>query len=112
MTDRYILRGRKPVPCPDLIAWGRWFQTDERVVARTEVGPLHVSTVFLGLDHSFGYGPPQLFETMIFDGGDDAYQERCSTWEQAEHQHRIAVALAIIQQEEAEALTQKVMEKR
>lgn len=25
-----------------------------------------VSTVFLGIDHSFGFGPPLLFETMVF----------------------------------------------
>src|SRR6187401_652293 len=32
-----------------------------------------VSTVFLGLDHSWGHGPPLLYETMVFDpGGDEA----------------------------------------
>ena len=49
------------------------------------IGPLWVSTVFLGLDHR--HGDPLLFETMIFDGGKDDYQVRTSTWGQAEAAH-------------------------
>jgi hypothetical protein len=30
-------------------------------------GGLRVSTVWLGLDHGFGDGPPLIFETMVFD---------------------------------------------
>lgn len=52
----------------------------------------HVSTVFLGLNHGWGDGPPLLFETMVFDGPCDGDQERCSTWEQAEAQHASVVA--------------------
>lgn len=40
-----------------------------RRVAWDAVGDLGVSTVWLGLDHSFGIGPPLIFETMIFEGG-------------------------------------------
>jgi hypothetical protein len=35
-------------------------------VAETQIGPYWVSTVWLGLDHQFGQGPPLLFETMVF----------------------------------------------
>lgn len=35
-------------------------------VALTQVGPYMVSTVWLGLDHSFGAGDPLIFETMVF----------------------------------------------
>lgn len=35
-------------------------------VAETDVGPYWVSTVWLGLDYSFGHGPPLIFETMVF----------------------------------------------
>lgn len=31
---------------------------------------VNVSTVFLAIDHAFGDGPPVLYETMIFGGGD------------------------------------------
>jgi hypothetical protein len=54
-----------------------------------------VSTVFIGLDHNFGGGAaPMLFETMIFDGGEDDYQTRCATWDEAEQMHAEAVRIA------------------
>jgi len=94
MSGRYILDGKSPVPCDDLIEWARWFETAERHVAETQVGPVLVSTVFLGINHSFGRGPPLLFETMIFGMDDNDYQVRCSTWDEAENDHQVAVAIA------------------
>lgn len=32
----------------------------------SEIGDVTVSTVFLGLDHNAGFGPPQLFETLTW----------------------------------------------
>ena len=90
---RYVLRGRELVECVDLMEWARWFETAERHVARDEVGGVSVSTVFLGLDHQFGNGPPLLFETMIFGGTHDQHQERYSTWAEAEQGHQKALAL-------------------
>lgn len=52
-----------------------------------------VSTVFLGIDHGYLERKPLLFETMIFGGAHDQYQERCSTWEEAELMHVIAIYL-------------------
>ena len=71
---------------------------DNRQVKWTQVGTQVVSTVFLGLDHNFSdEGPPLLFETMILDDRcDDQYQERYSTYEEAEHGHEVAVALAVV----------------
>jgi hypothetical protein len=55
------------VPLPaNLLEWARWHENHNRTVAKTDVGKAHVSTVFLGLDHSFGQGPPLLYETMVF----------------------------------------------
>lgn len=93
MGDHYILDGKTPVKA-DLMTWARWLETakDERIVAKTTVGAQEVSTVFLGLDHSWGGGPPMLFETMIFGGPEDQnYQTRCSTWDEAEAMHATAV---------------------
>jgi hypothetical protein len=89
MTDKYILIGQTPVPEPNLLTWAYWFETADRIVAKTEVGASLVSTVFLGLDHRFrGDGPPLLFETMVFGGGEcDGDMWRCSTWLEAEAQH-------------------------
>jgi hypothetical protein len=80
---QYILDGHRPVPCDDLLEWGKFFESADRIVKSDMVKGVHVSTVFLGLDHSFGYGPPILFETMIFGGPMDMYQERYRSWEGA-----------------------------
>lgn len=57
---------------------------------------LFVSTVFLGLDHSFptGTGTPILFETMIFGGPYDQYQERYTTYQDALEGHKRALEMA------------------
>lgn len=91
--DKYILEGRKAVPV-DLMTWATWIEKGDRIVAKTSMGDVRISTVFLGLDHSFGDGPPLLFETMIFGGKHDQYQERCSTWEEAEAMHKKACEIA------------------
>ena len=52
-----------------------------------------VSTVFLGMDHSFDGGTPVLFETMIFGGEYDQFQERYCTWDEAEEGHKVACEL-------------------
>ena len=90
MIDHWILVGQTPVPEPDLLTWAAWFESADRVVFQSEIPGGMVSTVFLGLDHNFSQvGPPLLFETMIFrDGADDGEQWRCSTWMEAEAQHR------------------------
>lgn len=83
----YILKDRKAVPA-DLMTWARMLESGEsRNVANTMIGGIRVSTVFLGLDHSFGGGPPLLFETMVFGGPLDQDQDRYTTWEQAEAGH-------------------------
>ena len=95
MNDKYILEGQTPVACPDLMVWEKWMQDAMRHVAKTEEGEVKVSTVFLGLDHAYAPNEPRkLFETMIFGGPHDGYQERCSTWGEAEGMHRAACELA------------------
>lgn len=93
MNDKYILDGHTPIPVASLEEWARAFETMDRHVAKTQIGEVGVSTVFLGIDHNFGDGPPLLFETMIFGGEHDEWQERCSTWREAEEQHERACAL-------------------
>lgn len=92
-NGRYILDGCEPVICPDLMVWGKWMQEHDRAVAKSSVGDNLISTVFLGLDHSFTGGVPILFETMIFGGKHDQYQDRYSTWAAAEAGHVHAVEL-------------------
>lgn len=73
----------------DSTAWRWWMDWADRRVDQTIVGPYRISTVFLGLDHNFGSGPPLLFETMCFDGNDTEVNcIRYETWEQAEWGHK------------------------
>lgn len=95
--NKYILDANdQPVVCDDVLEWGRWFEgaDDRRRVARTEFEGGYVSTVFLGLDHNFTHGDPVLWETMIFGGPHDGYQERYTSKADAEIGHQIAVELA------------------
>ena len=88
----YILDGKNPVPCFDITKWGSQSKED-KTVGRDQFGDVRVSTVFLGMDHSFSGGTPVLFETMIFGGEHDQYQERYCTWDEAEKGHQIACEL-------------------
>src|SRR5262245_35558880 len=58
-------------------------------VARDEIGEYTVSTVWLGIDHSFGGSVPLIFETMVFhdDETDVDEMRRYATEEQALEGH-------------------------
>jgi hypothetical protein len=88
MNDKYILEGKTPIPCKNLFEWAKWYETADRIVLVTKVGKVKVSTVFLGLDHSFGGKAPVLFETLVFGGKDSGDMNRYSTWEEAEEGHK------------------------
>ena len=88
--DRYILDEHgDPQPCDDLMEWARWMETANRTISNDydEGDPnrtIRVSTVFLGLDHSFSDdGPPILYETMVFGGLLDGEMRRYATREHA-----------------------------
>ena len=63
----------KPVPAKSLEQWARQYEegAGKRIVRQDYVGKTLVSTVFLAIDHSFGSGPPVLWETMVFPAGID-----------------------------------------
>lgn len=86
------LEGHQVVPCADVLEWDRWFETADRIVARTEVQDWVISTAFLGIDHSHGSGPPLYFETMSFHESEDSDMARYSTWDEAKVGHAEIVA--------------------
>ena len=88
MSTHYILDNQKVVECKDLITWARWLESADRAVAKDTIGESNISTVFLGLDHSFGEGPPLLFETMVFGGKLSDEMNRYSTWDEAALGHK------------------------
>jgi hypothetical protein len=120
----YILDGHTPMAAnlEQYLEWVHARNGRAQHVAKTDIYPggpndghIHVSTVFLNIDHGWGGGPPVLFETMIFPTGaqweqwnlllpdDDLnpngdatltdYQDRYTNWEDAEAGHKRAVAL-------------------
>lgn len=67
---------------------------DYRRVAQHFFGQFHVSTIWLGLDHSFcSDGPPLIFETMVFGDGGPLEQERYSSEADAVRGHHEYVKL-------------------
>lgn len=97
MSDYYILKeDHTTEPC-EMLDWAMWASSNrEKLVVKQEtVNDVKVSTVFIGLNHAFlGQGAPLIFETMIFGGPHDQYQERYCTWEEAEEGHERALKLA------------------
>lgn len=68
--------------------WAMGLERDEdRRVAHTVIGDSEVSTIFTGIDYSFGRGTPRLFETMVFRGPLGGEQRRCGTWDEAVAMH-------------------------
>jgi len=95
----WILSDGQPVPAP-VEEWARWWQADgakgpdsERIVAQTTVAEQIVSTVFLGLDHQLGSGPPLLYETAVYSQADGHWTilERYPTREMAQRGHALHV---------------------
>lgn len=71
------------------------FGDPRRLVAQQMLGDVRVSTVFLVLDHSSDDGDPVLWETMIFGGKHDGYQERYTSRAAALAGHETAVNLVL-----------------
>lgn len=87
MSRYYSVEGN-PITIDQLTsarADGDW----ERAARKTKVNDdTDVSTVWLGLDHSFSAGgPPIIFESMIFGGNLDQEQHRYSTMDEAHADH-------------------------
>ncbi len=83
----YILNEHdEPVPVADAIDWALWFEanTDRRIVLRDTIGEACVSTVFLGLDHSYRDDLPlKIYETLVFDGQLGGEMDRYATRDEA-----------------------------
>ena len=92
--------------CGNTISLNDWAAKFEdrsyQVVKQDRIDGWFVSTVWLGIDHSFFGGPAQIFETMIFppDGetGEkhpdlDNWQDRYPTEETAKAGHEQALAM-------------------
>lgn len=116
----YMLIDGEPVICKDIQEWSDWscrsynFDDLRRVGKTTLPNGIFISTVFLGIDHNWGDGPPMLWETMVFGKSgtwrvklkklwckiirvhyidyEGDIQERCSgNWDDAKKMHKAMV---------------------
>lgn len=80
-SDFYILDDNGlPLRCTDITKWAKFYDGHKnRRVAEHITHGIRVSTVFLGIDHSYGTGPeagpPVLWETMTFGTGGIGWPE-------------------------------------
>ena len=94
MGNWYDLRGKTPV----LLSFEQHIEYLKagkgcfwKKVADSYIHDIHISTVYLGLNHRYDAGPPLLYETMIFGGPLDQEQFRYTSWQEAEQGHQEAV---------------------
>jgi len=99
-------------PC-DFMTWAYWLEADQggqrqRIVAQEDLPHgYRISTIFIGLNHSYFKGPPLWFETMVFEPptnvpspitgkiyklGPEVFQDRYTTLEEARSGHEIIKA--------------------
>lgn len=83
----YKLVNKIPVQV-ETLQEAKWERVAEHLIEN-----VYISTVFLSLDHSFDSNIPILFETIIFGGKYDQYQDRYSTWDEAIQGHETAINL-------------------
>jgi hypothetical protein len=90
MYGMYYDRAGKPIAAEE---WGPLFQDPKyKILKQTYLNAedVFISTVWLGMDHAFGRGPPLIFETMVFKGqgvGEALDCKRYSTEAEALHGH-------------------------
>ena len=96
-TFYYILDGKKPVACDDIVTFGKWIgDISNKRIQYTLIGnDINISTVFLGIDHSFNRETPVLFETLIRGGKFDQDMDRYETYDNAEKNHFVLLKKTI-----------------
>lgn len=96
MIPHYILFENGEMQEVDMTTYLAWLSVPGNRIVATDEFPdgTYVSTVFLGFDHSHGHGPPQFFETMIFDNENlEGHVCRYSTKAEALEGHEAGVVM-------------------
>ena len=77
MSNYYDKEG-KPLKMSE---WVKLFENkDYKIVAQDTVNGYFISTVWLGLDHSFDGGKKLIFETMVFPSKENLSEEYCARY--------------------------------
>lgn len=114
----YVLdKDGNAVPTADHDEWGAFMEHGQRHVGFYDANGVKVSTVFLGIDHSFGFDicsdtdkakGPILWETMVFGGPMDSYMERYRSAEAARQGHARILSRATRQPMPGSLFTEKL----
>lgn len=83
----YLLEGKEIKETLDIHIWAKNWEKN-RILFRTEIYGVTISTIFLGMDHGWKSELPILFETMVFEGRYDGQQLRYPTYKDAEEGHK------------------------
>lgn len=87
INKHFILHDKQVIEERDLFAWIEWFTKADRNIKKTIVNDVMVSTVFLGINHSFNPDDILIFETMVFGGHCDGLIDRYCTYDEALEGH-------------------------
>lgn len=103
---QYVLdQDGNALPATGLMEWAQWMEEsqEQRQIGHDDLGSWGwISTIFLGLDHDHlavarGVDPllhrPLLWETMVFGGPSDRYQQRYRSRDEALAGHRKIVRI-------------------
>ena len=92
IKNLYYDKNDQPITGKDAcFVWAKQLEDSKDRIVRQQTTWLGfwVSTVWLGLDHSFGGGKPLIYETMVFRGSSgDIDMKRYSTRKEAVEGHR------------------------
>jgi hypothetical protein len=89
----YVLDKKgNPVHEPSMVKWGAFLASDAKCL-KQDILPdgICVSTIFTGIDYR---SPPRFWETVIFGGAHDQYEERYTSREDALKGHERALEVA------------------
>lgn len=91
MYHYYILEGKSVKRIYNVEEWSGWYEKlENRLIKRTTIRDVDISTVFLGkvASPSLANDPiPILFETMIFGDVLDGFQKQYATYDEAIETH-------------------------
>jgi len=105
----YKLVNQEPVPC-SLEEYAKNMQVESnRIIKQTEIKELLVSTIFTGIDYSFGSAEKKLFETIIFGLDEEIHPKwQNATWNSAIEKHHELIQM--IENEDINLIKQKIQD--
>jgi len=106
----YKLVENEPVRC-SLTEYAQSMQMESnRIIAQNQINELLVSTIFTGIDLSFGSGEKRLFETIVFGMEGDIHPKwEHATYNDAVEKHNQIVKM--IETENINSLKQQILSK-